>query len=56
MLDPPVGGADQVISTFEPLTVVVGVAGLSGYCAARIETGSEYSLEPNSFLAKILNL
>ena len=56
MSDPPEGGAVHVISTFEPLTVVVGVAGLSGCCAASIGIGDEYSLDPKSFLAEILNL
>ncbi len=39
--EPPVGGACHVIITFDPLTVVTGAAGLSGYCAASIEISAE---------------
>jgi len=55
---PPVGGASQLMITFERETsmTVLGTAGLSGYCAASMEIGAEYSLGPISFLASTLNL
>jgi len=44
--EPPLTGAFQSITTFEPLIVVVGGSGVSGTWADKIVTSEEYCPEP----------
>jgi len=48
--DPLSEGSDQLIITVVADALVTGGSGLSGICAANIETESENSLKPTEFL------